>query len=56
MHKIFKCWGCDRYTIKEKCPICGKKTKSTRPPKFSLEDKFGKYRRILKHELETKSN
>ncbi|MEM0128391.1 MAG: nucleolar RNA-binding Nop10p family protein [Thermoplasmatales archaeon] len=30
------------------CPVCGSKTVSSLPPRFSPQDKFGKYRmRIL---------
>jgi H/ACA ribonucleoprotein complex subunit 3 len=43
--EIFKC--CE-YTLKEICSICGNKTKSTKPAKYSPEDKYGKYRRIAK--------
>ena len=46
--KILKCEKCSRYTMKKECPKCGASTVSTRPPKFSLEDKYGKYRRLAK--------
>lgn len=33
------------YSMKEICPKCGGKTLSPKPPKYSPEDKYGKYRR-----------
>ncbi|MCX6711916.1 MAG: RNA-protein complex protein Nop10 [Candidatus Woesearchaeota archaeon] len=39
---------CCNYTLKDTCSICGKKTISTKPAKYSPEDKYGKYRRIAK--------
>ncbi len=45
--KIKKCI-CGRYTLKEICPVCGKVTKYSQPARFSLEDRYGKYRRIAK--------
>jgi len=44
---IFKCSGCGSYTMKE-VHDCGSKAFSTRPPKFSPEDKYGRYRRETK--------
>ncbi|MHA1229197.1 MAG: nucleolar RNA-binding Nop10p family protein [Candidatus Helarchaeota archaeon] len=49
-----KCKVCGRYTInKEICPVsgCGGETIPVGPPKFSLEDRYGKYRRAFKKEL-----
>ncbi len=43
-----KCPRCGRYTLRESCPICGEKTVSPYPPKFRLNDKYGKYRRMWK--------
>ncbi|MDD5331346.1 MAG: RNA-protein complex protein Nop10 [Candidatus Nanoarchaeia archaeon] len=42
------CKKCDIYTLKENCPKCKQKTMSNKPAKFSIEDKYGKYRRIAK--------
>ena len=47
MKKLKKC-ECGQYTLKEKCPTCGKDTVSPHPAKFSPQDKYGKYRRLLK--------
>lgn len=49
-----KCKKCNRYTMnKEKCPYpdCDGETTIVNPPKFSIQDKYGKYRRIFKKEI-----
>ena len=46
MH-ILKCQSCGNYTLKERCE-CGGKAINPKPPKFSPEDKYGKYRRKVK--------
>ncbi|RLF96757.1 RNA-protein complex protein Nop10 [Thermococci archaeon] len=46
--KIRKCFLCGTYTFKQECPKCHSQTYYPKPPKFSLEDKYGKYRRKLK--------
>ncbi|MEE0939074.1 RNA-protein complex protein Nop10 [Methanobrevibacter sp.] len=48
--KMNKCPECGIYTLKDACPKCGGQLKVIYPPKFSIEDKYGKYRRILKKE------
>ncbi|WP_456472151.1 RNA-protein complex protein Nop10 [Methanocaldococcus sp.] len=52
--KIKKCPNCGRYTLKDTCPICGEKTYHPKPPKFSLEDRWGEYRRKMKRALKSK--
>lgn len=47
--EILYCDSCKKYTLKEICS-CGKKTKTTKPAKFSVEDRYGKYRREFKKE------
>ncbi|MHA1340642.1 MAG: RNA-protein complex protein Nop10 [Promethearchaeota archaeon] len=43
--KMFKCEKCLQYTLsKDICPKCGGKVKTPHPPKFSLVDKYQKYR------------
>jgi H/ACA ribonucleoprotein complex subunit 3 len=44
---IFHCFKCDKFTFLEVCS-CSEKTYTTKPAKFSPEDKWGKYRRIAK--------
>ncbi len=46
MVHIRKCL-CGSYTLKEKCPQCGKDTFIPRPARFSPEDRYGRYRRML---------
>jgi len=43
---------CGRYTLKEICPACRSRTVQAIPPRYSPEDKYGKYRRMLKKEVE----
>ncbi len=45
--KIRKCLKCGTYTLKEVCDKCGEKTVMSIPPRFSPEDKYGKYRRLI---------
>lgn len=46
--KMHKCSSCDVYTIKKTCPLCNGEVNVIYPPKYSIEDKYGKYRRKLK--------
>ena len=50
--KLHKCPVCGRYTLKNMCPKCNAETIFEKPPKFSPEDVYGKYRRMMKKELE----
>ncbi len=45
-HRIRICKNCYRYTLKEICPECKMETYDPHPPKFSLEDKYIRYRII----------
>lgn len=45
---ILYCNKCDEFTMKDECSKCGKKTVSTKSAKYSVEDKWGKYRRMAK--------
>ena len=47
MKHILKCSKCEKYTMKEKCE-CGGEAVNVKPPKFSIEDKYGSYRRKVK--------
>ena len=49
--KMHKCKSCNIYTLKDTCPKCGGAINVIYPPKYSIEDKYGKYRRKLKEEL-----
>lgn len=46
---ILYCPSCEKYTLKEICS-CGEKTHTTRPAKYSPDDKYGAYRRQYKKE------
>jgi H/ACA ribonucleoprotein complex subunit 3 len=48
---ILKCASCGRYTLKEKCPLCGKDAIQPMPAKYSPEDPYGKYRREAKKSM-----
>lgn len=50
--KLLKCIKCDEYTLRKICPRCSEKTTNPRPAKFSPEDRYGKYRRMMKKEME----
>ncbi len=47
MRSILKCQSCGKYTMKEVC-VCGSKCITPKPAKFSVEDKYGSYRRKAK--------
>ncbi len=52
-----KCIKCGEYTLhQDKCPYCGGPIRNPHPAKFSPEDKYGKYRRMLKKLLLMESN
>ncbi|MFB3096297.1 MAG: RNA-protein complex protein Nop10 [Nitrosopumilaceae archaeon] len=42
--QIRKCIVCKRFTLKDNCPNCGKKTEMVHPAKFSPDDKYVRYR------------
>ncbi len=46
---ILKCGKCGNYSMEKKCK-CGRETLNTKPPKFSLEDKYAEYRLKYKKE------
>lgn len=54
MKKILKCEKCKEYTLFEKCPRCDGKAISPKPPKYSPDEKYAKYRREVKKEDLTK--
>ncbi len=48
-----KCVRCSSYTLKtDVCPLCGGTLKTPHPPKFSPDDRYLKYRMIMKKEHE----
>ncbi|MDG6228387.1 MAG: RNA-protein complex protein Nop10 [Candidatus Thermoplasmatota archaeon] len=44
------CTTCNEYTLYAICPRCQGKTIRRHPPRFSPQDNYGKYRRMLKKE------
>ena len=44
------CKKCNKYTMSETCKVCGDKTVTTKPPKFSPDDKYADVRRKVKRE------
>jgi len=36
------------YTLKEICPACGEPTVTAHPARFSPEDRFGRYRMVMR--------
>ncbi len=51
-HHIRWCPACEIYTMKESCPKCGEPTRTKAPARYSPEDRYGKYRRMLLEEIE----
>ena len=57
---LLKCVKCQNYTFKtinedledtkKMCPICGEPLKTPHPPKFSMDNKYRSYLRLLKKE------
>jgi H/ACA ribonucleoprotein complex subunit 3 len=47
MRHILKCGECGKYTMDEACE-CGGKAVNPKPPKYSPEDHYAKYRREAK--------
>ncbi|MBT4577139.1 RNA-protein complex protein Nop10 [Candidatus Woesearchaeota archaeon] len=50
--EILQCSKCKDYTLEKECSECNQKTITPKPARFSIEDKYGKYRRMAKNELE----
>lgn len=46
---ILYCVVCQRYTMQPVC-LCQQKTTERKPAKYSLQDKYGQYRRAAKQE------
>ncbi|MFX0163218.1 MAG: RNA-protein complex protein Nop10 [Candidatus Hodarchaeota archaeon] len=52
-----QCQKCTHYTLqKPTCPHCGNPVKTAHPPKFSPEDKYGKFRRTWKKKMKEEKN
>jgi len=46
---LLRCRACGRYTLSPTCPACGGPTARPGPARYSPEDRYGRYRRALKH-------
>jgi len=53
---LYKCPDCGGYTMKHACTSCETVTYPSHPPRFSPEDRWGKYRRMLKKDVEGREN
>ena len=45
---ILYCKECNKYTMSKRCVLCSIQTSNPLPPRFSPQDKYGKYRRMLR--------
>ena len=48
MSNLLYCKNCKKYMLEKICRKCMEKTISKKPPRFSPQDHYGKYRRELK--------
>jgi len=48
MQLLRKCPSCRKYTLEPLCKNCNIMTINPDPPKFSIQDKYGSYRRKMK--------
>jgi len=46
--KIRYCPKDGSYTLSSECPKCGEKTRIAHPPRYSPQDRYGKFRRMMK--------
>lgn len=42
-----RCGRDGTYTLADCCPACGGRTALAHPPRFSPEDRYGRYRRMV---------
>ena len=47
---LMVCSGCDRYTLKERCSLCGNKTTVAHPARYSPDDRYARYRSPLAYQ------
>jgi len=47
--KIMKCQNCGAYTLKTTCEKCNGKAVHAQPARYSPEDRYGKYRLMMKY-------
>jgi H/ACA ribonucleoprotein complex subunit 3 len=51
-----RCTRCRGYTLKETCPGCGGEAVSPHPAKFSMDDKYRKYRLLMRRMASEKAD
>jgi H/ACA ribonucleoprotein complex subunit 3 len=49
--RLLKCQSCGTYTLKGACAKCGAQTKVVGPARYSPQDPYGRYRRMMKEEM-----
>jgi H/ACA ribonucleoprotein complex subunit 3 len=49
-----KCNNCNVYTFKDSCPKCGGKAVSPHPAKFSMDDKYRRYKLLMRRLAENR--
>ncbi|MDH5769898.1 MAG: RNA-protein complex protein Nop10 [Candidatus Bathyarchaeota archaeon] len=52
-----RCERCKRYTLHaDRCPYCGGEVRMPHPAKFSIDDKYLKYKSLMKRRLRSDTN
>ncbi|MCQ1539144.1 RNA-protein complex protein Nop10 [Methanocalculus taiwanensis] len=46
--RMRRCTEDGTYTLSQQCKVCGRPTKPVHPPRFSPQDRYGKYRRQMR--------
>ncbi|MFW9915229.1 MAG: H/ACA ribonucleoprotein complex subunit NOP10 [Candidatus Thorarchaeota archaeon] len=46
--RLRKCVSCGQYSLAKLCRICGNTTRIAHPPRFSIQDKYARFRRALR--------
>ncbi|MDD3136555.1 MAG: RNA-protein complex protein Nop10 [Methanoregula sp.] len=46
--RIRRCTADHTYTLSLICPVCNQPTATAHPARFSVQDRYGKYRRMAK--------
>jgi len=46
--RIRRCSADHTYTLAAQCPVCNKQTDTAHPARYSPEDNYGEYRRMVR--------
>jgi H/ACA ribonucleoprotein complex subunit 3 len=49
--KLKKCQDCGTYTLKDACGKCNATTRTVAPARYSPQDPYGHYRRMMKERI-----